>query len=337
MSFLQFNAYSQKLSMDDLLKLSSVAPKSINSFLNKKGFSPDFNMSFSDSKSTRYLERKKTKKKDKQVVNVDRSIEMYKKDDLDCFVLSTTSLKEFTDGCNWLKKAGYFNGKIPDTASKATQLFQKNHIAIIASQKDSLEETKYSFLLQKKVIPKPENIQKADDLLKFTSHEYLVYFFGRNNVKSDVYYFSTHELKQCSVLFPNSDRQAIFIWNDENNLTNLSYILISGIAPTVNASNFKGSISQNKWTLKNGIYSGMTLKELSEINGEDFGFYGRLSDYLYMVPPENNGKIDFKKVGLTLGCFNCTGASVLDKIKVSARDAMANSLALYVVYIMVMP
>ena len=81
----------------------------------------------------------------------------------------------------------------------------------------------------------------------------------------------------------------------------------------------------------------MSIKEVWELNGDDFQFYGRRSDFLFMVPPENKGNIDFKKIGLTLGCLNCNGAQVLEKQKVSASEAMTHSLALYVVYIMIMP
>lgn len=290
--------------------------------------------SYDDTITLRFVEKKK---KGIETQSIKSEVDLYRKDNIDYFVLRSTSLKEFEDGCNWLKKGGYFSGSKKDTSFFAPVLFQKNNITIQAIRHNDRDGPGFTFLLQKKELPKAGDVQYGDDLLQFNSHEFLVAFFGSKSVKRDVYYFSEHELKQCSVLFPNTDRQAIFVWNDEDNLAELSYILISGISPALRTSAYNGSISQNKWTLKNGIYSSMSIKEVRDLNGDDFQFYGRLSDFLFMVPPENQGNIDFKKIGLTLGCLNCNGAQVLEKQKVSASEAMTHSLALYVVYIMIMP
>jgi hypothetical protein len=144
-------------------------------------------------------------------------------------------------------------------------------------------------------------------------------------------------LKNCSVLFGNSGRQVVFVWQDETNMRTLSYILICGIMPTVSAAQFEGHIIPNEWRLKNGLRCGMSLKELIGLNGKDFEFYGDRSDFPLMVDPEKSGDIDFKKTGIMLNCLACNGSPLMNKTKVSAEDAVNNSLPLYVFNIMVSP
>jgi hypothetical protein len=171
----------------------------------------------------------------------------------------------------------------------------------------------------------------------FDSHEYLASYFGEENVKKDVYYFSEKKFKKCSVLFGNSNRQVVFVWEDEENLSKLSYILISGVMPTENGLPFNDNIGRNKWSFKNGIYSGMSIRELLEINNRDFKFYGVDSEFSMMVEPENTGYIDFKRVGIMLSCLDGTGSPILKKQKISAEEAVENRLALHVFYIMLTP
>jgi len=319
--------HSQKLDISELVKLSTLSSKSVPAYLKKKGYLPEIKSSYTDSGFTRYFEKKSTG-------NV--SIELSSKGDETCIALNSASETYFKSACAWLMNDGYFTGNNVDSSSQ-TLYFQKDNLVIKGTNQQEEGKNSYSFLLEKKQLPDPDDIYFADDLLKFTSHEFLAAFFGRNNVKKDVYYFTEKQLKQCSVLFPNTDRQAIFIWSDEKNLCNLSYILISGMAGSITTSNFNGGINQNKWTLKNGIHSGMTLQELLDINKADFQFFGRKSDFLYMIPPDNTGAVDFRKTGLTLDCFNCSGTALLDNPRVSVQDAIAKKLAMYVVYIMVMP
>ena len=177
----------------------------------------------------------------------------------------------------------------------------------------------------------------ADDLLKFDSHEYLVSFFGEQNVKKDIYYFSEKEMKHCSVLFGNSNRQAVFIWKDEDNLSDLSYILISGILPTETGLPFNDNIGRNKWDFKNGVYSGMSIRELLELNESDFQFYGVNSEFSMMIEPESKGTIDFKKTGIMLSSLDGAGSPLLNKTMISAEEAVENRLALHVFYIMLSP
>ena len=325
---------SQSLSVNDLLAISSLSPKNFDSYMNKKGFVSAGKSMLNDAMATSFFA--KIRKGEKNKPDVSRSVDLYKQDDTYCFALHTSSFKEYMDGRNQLSKAGFFCGNKEDTGSLVTFLYQKRNICVQANAAIEDEQVVYTFLLQKKELPNPASVEYADDLLKFNSHEYLVSFFGEN-VKKDVYYFSEKELKKCSVLFPNTSQQAVFIWDDEVNMQHLSYILISGILPTLSAVQYSGNVSQNKWVLKNGIYSGMKLKELLRINENDFQFYGRNSEFAFMVDPQSPGNIDFKKAGIMLGCIDCNGSSLLNNAKVSAADAIKNSLSLHIFYIMISP
>jgi hypothetical protein len=329
------NTYGQSITVDDLLTLSSLSPKNIDGYLNKKGFVSAGKSLQDDLIGKTFVEGKKVKSKDTS--GIIRSISLYKREDIDYYVLHTSSIQEYRDGSSRLKKAGFFCDSSKGKGEARPMLFQKRNISVIGNSETEEGYTGYTFSLQKKELPNPNNIRYADDLLMFDSHEYLVSFFGQKNVKQDVYYFSEKELKKCSVLFPNTNQQVTFIWNDEITLSKISYILISGILPTAGAVQFSASVSQNKWNLKNGIYSNITIRELLELNGEDFEFYGRNSEFSYMVSPESKGDIDFKKVGITLGCFDCSSSQLLDQKKISASDAVDRGLAIYVVYIMIMP
>ncbi len=333
--FIMCSAYGQSVTMNDLLDLYTVAPKNIDNYLGKKGFvATDINMADKPGSMTFVA---KPKKKVKDTLNVNRSITLYKEDNIQYCLLNTSSEEEYLDGKNRLTQAGFIYDSAAATTSSSSQIFQRKNISVVANTAKDESNSGYSFLLQKKELPSLDNIKYAEDLLIFDSHQYLLSFFGEKNVKQDVYYFSEKELKKCSVLFPNSSQQVTFIWDDEVGMSKLAYILISGLSPTAGALQFNAGIQQNKWMLKNGLYCNISLKELLELNKEDVEFYGRDSEFSYMVVPQATGNINFKKIGLTLGCFDCAGSDLLDGKKISAKNAVSKNLTMYVVYIMLMP
>jgi hypothetical protein len=325
---------SRPVSVDDLLTLSSQAPKNFDNYLNKKGFLPGNRGIQGNAMEVTFFEKRNSQP---DTLAVDRSIDLYKKEDSYYFVLHTTSAKEYREGLYTLKKAAFFYDNSNDSSGSNTLMFQKGSITVLASagKKDSIPV--YTFSLEKKEFPNPGTIRYAEDLLKFDSHEHLVSYFGQNNVKEDVYYLSDKDSRKCSVLFPNSSRQAVFVWEDPNNLYKISFIVISGVLPTASAVQFNRSVSQNTWMLRAGIYSGMRVKDLLELNGNDFQFYGLNSEFPFMIEPEKTRNIDFRKVGIMLDCFNCNGSPMMNKLKVSASDAVDNGLALHVSYIMISP
>jgi hypothetical protein len=326
-------AQSQSLTIDDLVNLSSVPPQNFDEFIVKKSFSVKRRSLVENEMGYTFFESKPPG--DSSPVN--RSINMYKKGDTWCIAFHTSSIDEYMNGRNRLKKLNFFSDSRNDTSLKAPLFFQKMAITIQASCDLNGEEPVYTFLMKKKDIPDPNSIQYAEDLLKFDSHEYLVACFGEDNVKKDVFMFSENESKRCSILFPNSNEQAVFIWDEENNYRKLSYVLISGTLPAPVASQYSGSYGHNKWELKNGIHQGMRIDDLLRLNSNDFTFYGNKSEFSMMVEPKVTGSINFKFIGIGFNCFNCDRSVVLDKQKVSASDAVNNNLAMHVSCIMISP
>ncbi len=101
------NAYSQSITVDDLLTLSSLSPKNIDGYLNKKGFVSAGKSLQDDLVGKTFVESKKVKSKDTS--GVIRSISLYKKENIDYYVLHTSSVQEYRDGSSRLKKAGFFS------------------------------------------------------------------------------------------------------------------------------------------------------------------------------------------------------------------------------------
>ncbi|MFN2439233.1 MAG: hypothetical protein ABR503_08530, partial [Chitinophagaceae bacterium] len=80
--------------------------------------------------------------------------------------------------------------------------------------------------------------------------------FGAANVKKDVFYYSATETNKCSIVFPNTNREVVFIWNDESNYRNTAFLVIGGNSKTNISANFNQQIEQNAWHSKQGVYSG---------------------------------------------------------------------------------
>ena len=325
----------QSFTVDDLVTLASLSSKSIDNYMEKKDFVTAGKQVQNNAVALTFFEKKKSKKND--TLNIVRTVSLYKKENSYYYAFHTSCKNEFTEGRKKLLKEGFSCNDSSGAGRPVPLTFQKRNITIQSTSGAEEDDPVYTFLLEKKEMPNPTSIRFADDLVRFTSHEYLVSFFGEKNVKKDVYYFSETELRKCSVLFGNSSQQAVFVWEDEANMSGLSYVVISGILPTVSAAQYTGSIPENRWVLKSGLYSGMSMKDLLELNEGDFEFYGRDSDFSFMVSSQNKGTIDFKKTGVMLGCLDCNGSSLLSRTRVSAADALEQNLRLHVFYIMIAP
>ncbi len=188
----------------------------------------------------------------------------------------------------------------------------------------------YCLSLEEKAIPDMRELKYAEDLLQFCSHEFLATFFGEGNVKKDMYYFTEKELKKCSVLFGKTSRQVIFVWGDERNLTDLSYILVTKVAPTVEAVKEGWDVAKNEWKLRSGVYPGMSLKELVRLNEADFEIYGSQSEFAFMAKPDTHSKIDFQKTGIMLNCMGCNEENVFRRTSLSAAALVRQDFPMYV-------
>lgn len=323
---------AQSFTVDDLMTLSTLSPKKFDNYMVEKGYMSGGRRMQDDAIAFTFFEKQKPQPGDS--VFESRSVGLYKKDNEYCFAYHTTSLAEYQQGLQQLMNGDFYYGEKKDT-SQSPLFFQRRNLRVYPSSAIEDGMPVYTFLLKKKELP--SNVNFAEDLLNFDSHHYLAGYFGEENVQKDVYFFSEEKIKKCSVLFGNSNRQVVFVWEDENNLCDLSYILISGILPTENGLPFTDNISRNKWEFKCGVYSGMSIRDLLVLNGSDFTFYGFDSDFAMMVEPVNTGSLDFKKMGIMLTSLDGVGPALLKRPKVSAEHAVENRVALHVFYIMLKP
>ena len=333
--FVVCNVHSQHYSAKDFLYASSLSPKKLESFLNKKKFLPNGRRYENEIMVNMYVLKPEKRQKKKDTLNIKRSIETFHTKDKSSFTYITSLKHEYTESLEELKEAGFFCGSEKDSVGI---LFQKKDITVLADmiiEKD--DDTLYSLAINQQLLPLPEDIQFAEDLLKFYSHEYLVSFFGQKNVIKDVYYFSEKDVAKCTVLFPKTSRQAVFIWEDNVNLCKPAYLIIGGNMNAGTITNYDGIISENVWNSKDGIYSGMSLNSLMKLNGSSFKFYGKNSDSPYMIVPEKTGTINFKTNRVVLGCLNPTGSRLLNNAMIGADEILSDNLGLYVYMMMILP
>jgi len=328
--------YGQKLSVNDFLYASTLPQKKLDGFLTRNKFLSSGSKLQNDAVVYFYsLKPEKIKKKKKDTLNIQRTVETFQTKNNSSLTYTTSVEKEFTENLKELKEAGFFCGNEKDTTGV---LFQRKNTTVLANtirKKD--DDTLYSLVINQQVLPLPDSIQFAEDLLQFYSHEYLVGVFGKANVVRDIYYFSEKEVAKCSVLFPKTSRQAVFIWEDNINLRKPAYLIIGGNMNAGTISNYDGIISENVWNSKDGIYSGMSLNSLMKLNGSSFKFYGKNSDSPYLIVPEKTGTINFKTNRVVLGCLNPTGSRLLNNAMIGADEILSDNLGLYVYMMMILP
>lgn len=331
-NFATGKTHSQSFTVDKLVTLASMPSKNIDRFMKKHGFVISSSKSDSDTIGASFVTKVRANKND---IRPNRRIEMFLKDDSKYFTLYTSSLSEYIDGQRSLIKSGFFYDNNKDVSKESSMLFQKRNITIEASSGVNDGIPQYTFKLKEKAIP--YSIMYAEELLQFDSHEFLVSFFGELNVKKDMYFFSENQLKKCSVLYSGTRRQAVFVWGDENNLNNLSHILVTNVLPTAGAEKNSPLTGNNEWQFQSGIHPGMAIKDLLKINEMDFDIYGNQSELAFMVKPEENGRIDFKKTAVMLSCSNCFDDKMFNQKVVSALDVAKKNLPMYVYDVIIYP
>lgn len=249
----------------------------------------------------------------------------------------TSSKEEFDGTLRDIKRKGFYCHFSDSNIHSMPLLYQhRDMTSTLSLQKpDSIDL--YSVEVFRKSLPKLADIYFGDDLLSFTSHEYLTYFFGEKNVAKDIYYFSGNRIANCSVLFPNTKRQAVFLWQDEGNKCKIKSILFGGHQPLESIRETDRVIAENSWMMKSGLHAGMQLAQLLLMNKYDFIFNGGNSANEGVVTPEKTGEIDFKKEEVLLGCINCNDDSYQSARLLSAHDAVKDGRIMFVLSVTLNP
>ncbi|MEN9570542.1 MAG: hypothetical protein RL172_1773 [Bacteroidota bacterium] len=333
-----YTGKSQGLTAENLLAYLSADPVKFDNQLAKKKFFYSGLKNAGDTLLKIFNYKPELKRKDELPDSVVRKL--YRSQvNKEAFTITylTNSAEEAGQIGATLKNEGFYCNESGPLFAGQPLLYQYKDVT--ATFKKLQEDTLafYTIELYRKKFPRPEDIYYADDLLVFNSHEYLAYFFGAQNVAKDVFYFSGNEISNCSVLFPNSNRQAVFIWEDEVNKTNIRSILFGGQQKLKSQVGYESVIAENNWLLKSGVHAGMPLYELLVRNKADFVFYAGNSINEGSIKTEKNGEIDFKRENILLGCVNCTDEKYAASTEMSAQDAVEDSRILFVLSVALNP
>jgi hypothetical protein len=333
-------SYGQIPVVLNLVEATTVPKQKFESYVSKKGFAYLSSSYQTDTIAKDYNFRGYGKNKIKDSVQrlAKRAVTILNTKEDFCFTYRTTSPEEFKKIKTDIKGEGFFSYEEIDSVSTSPHLYQSKDLTINISSKqidDSL--TEYSFLVRKQIFPKPKEIIFAEDMFVFNSHEYLSYYFGEKNVKKDIYYLSEKKIGKCSILFPNTNRQIVFIWGDEVNNCKLVKMYVGGQLMAESSLGYDQTVAENIWQLKSGVSPGMSLYQLRKLNDAAFNFHGGNSANTGLVLEENNGKVDFKNENIILGCMNCNDVAFYKKSIVNSDDAIEEERILFVLTIVIDP
>ncbi len=333
------NFYGQTRAVLNLAEASTFTKQKFESYVSKKGFAYSGSSYKADTIAKDYNFRAYGKNKIKDSVQrlAKRALTIFNTKEGFCFTYRTTSVEECKKIKNDIKEEGFFCYQEVDSVSAIPQLYQSKDLTINISSKpiDSLIE--YSFFVHKQNFPKAKEIFFAEDMFVFNSHEYLAYYFGEKNVKKDIYYLSEKKIGKCSILFPNTNRQIVFLWGDEANNSKLIRMYVGGQLMAESSLGYNQSVAENIWQLKSGVTPGMSLYQLRKLNDAAFNFYGGNSANTGLILEENKGKINFKNERIILGCMNCNDAAFYKKTIVNSDEAIEEDRILFVLTIVIDP
>ena len=319
-------AQGQGFSLNDLVNFTGYTPSRFENSISKKGYRMDGYANGAEGLSFTWRNKKRETTAEKSIFKSD-------KEDKATIAYHTTLADEFNNLSQQLKEEGYHY-----TEGAKKTVYQKGSITILPQKKEDGEKTVYSVSVERKALPKAKDLHFAEDFLQLTSHEFLASVFGEAAVKRDQLYFSEKEVNRCSVLFPNTSMQIIFIWNDEENLRDPAFLLVGGQLLAESSVAYHKQIEQNVWQSRQGIYSGMSLGELQRLNGGSINIHGWQSDRPGVVAEKNSGTIDFKNLNLVLNCLDCNEDQYYSKNEMLKSDnVLKEGRRVYVSTIIVLP
>lgn len=248
---------------------------------------------------------------------------------------STTSAEEYQTLLGQLKEKKFNypeEGAHPDKS-----IFQLRDM-LVETHVDTLDGVVvHSFMFFRKHFPDPIDVNYADDLFVFSSHEYLAHYFGEQNVRKDMYFISGNDMVNCSILFANTARQVVFLWYDQANRRGIRGILLGGQQNVAGATQLSNYVGQNNWVLKSGLFAGMTLYQLRVKNEADIVFHGGNSPDAGTVVADNKGKFNFNREQVELGCINCSDEAFARAKLIHGDEALEDGRILFVLSIAVQP
>jgi hypothetical protein len=269
-------------------------PRKLEQQLQKKGFTRENHFAEGE---IRFVHQAAV---DSQLIN--RHLQLKMLNDSWELIYKTPSLDEFK---LWQKEINACAQSFSRKNQPDHFYLQKQNLAIRCDKEKEDSTTLYTITTYKTNFPKAKDLVYAEDLLAFDAHIFLEAVFGANNVKEDRFYFSETDSKKCSIIYPNTSRQAIFLWEDEDNLKDLLFVII-GEPNSGGETNTLNQMTLPVWRSKQGISCGMNVKDLEKINGAPINFYKWRSPLAGTMAMGNKGQVDFSKIEIVLDCMNCS-------------------------------
>jgi len=307
-------SFGQTLSLKDLVNSASCPTDAFSSYISKKGFR-------AEDEAFRYA-----KKKEKAV---NTASFLKREDEPDRQVLHYQTLSEEDSKAlkEQLQQQGF------QRTTNSGDVYQKGIYTVRYSETKDGDATKHYFVVEKKQLPPPNYYFYAEDLLQLTSHEYLAAVFGAQHVKKETFYYSEKDTNACSVLFPNTNMQVIFIWKDETNYQDISFLIVGGELKA--GSSTHTTVAQNKWKSKQGVYLGMSLQELQRANEQPLSFYNWNRDEAGLVNSQHEGRLDLRQLGIVLSHLDLSPGSIEEVVHSS--DALKKNERIYVSTLIILP
>lgn len=304
-------AHAQSVSVTELINYSHYSVNKFENAVERKGFIPQSK----ENGSVVFAYPIESNEQAKEPV---RSITKYIGKETSDVLFEKLSKAEWDELKKNLVEEGFDTDNL-DTIEEEIVYQKKNYTVTVFKNVDAMtDKTCYNVHVQTKNLPKAKEVRYAEDLLQLSSHEYLATVYGEANVQKDVYINLDGKRQACSVLFPGTTSEAVFIWNDPKSYRNLYSLHLGGHSYTESSLQYKRPVLQNKWVTRQGFYSGMSLHELDRINGKEISFYGWDWNRGGTLADGNKGNIDFDKVGFILSCLNCNDdAYTGDKVNTS--------------------
>ncbi|MES2881498.1 MAG: hypothetical protein V4676_05070 [Bacteroidota bacterium] len=318
-------AVGQNIGFADLTALLEMKSAKVDNHLQKKGFKKN---GFSSNDPSFH---KIAQVKDVTVV---RSVQVILKPQSREIEFTTTSQPEWKELENEILAAGFVQTKAKTDSSS---LFQKQNLLLTTVQEIIDSTVRYSITINKKILPTVNTIIFAEDLLQIDSHEYLAEVFGKQNVLREIFFLSPTDKKNCTIIFPNSVRQAIFLWSDEESRRGVSFIIF-GEQLNAKRNNDLNVVQLSHWRSRQGVYCGMALGEIQQLNKAPLRFYNWNTESAGFMAPKNEGVIDFDLLKPVFNCMNCNFLYIDDRSEIiQSPYSLSENQKVYVAGFVVAP
>lgn len=326
--------HAQVFSVDDLLGFTDFSAKRFDGYITKKGFVSSGHFLQSDSAIDTW--DMIPNPADSANLFVHRRVSRYQSSTMLDYSYQTASMTEAMATIQQMKSKGFTVSDTNWNMQKPLLLQRREWIV----KAELLKEDTLSFVelrWQKQHMPSAKKTLFVDDLLKFGSDEYLAAYFGRQNVRKDQFYFSEHEVNKCSVLFPNTPNQVVFVWADNDAQKDILQVMVGAGMRTETVDGYNGVAGSNMWRFASGITTQMRLEQILRSTDDDLYFFGRKNALFLSLVPESARLLNMKNATVVFECINGAGNPLLDQEKVSASDAIEAGLKLHVSMIVLWP